>query len=148
MAPNRSVPCETVLPHIYYRNIEQALNWLTLNFGFTEHYRYGTPVSGAQIYLGRAVIMLASATARPGRTTPSQFGHATQCVTVFVDDVDAHYARTRTSGANIAEELHETVYGERQYAAIDVEGHLWLFSQHAHDVDPAAWGATVAHPMS
>jgi uncharacterized glyoxalase superfamily protein PhnB len=42
------------------------------------------------------------------------------------------------------EDLHETAYGERQYGVEDLEGHHWLFSRHARDVDPAEWGATVA----
>jgi uncharacterized glyoxalase superfamily protein PhnB len=63
---------------------------------------------------------------------------------VFVADVDAHYGRSRDEGAKIVEELHETVYGERQYAAEDLEGHRWLFSQHARDLAPEDWGARVA----
>jgi len=58
-------------------------------------------------------------------------------------DVDAHYAKAREAGARIVEELHETEYGERQYGAEDMDGHLWLFSQHARDVSPEEWGATV-----
>jgi uncharacterized glyoxalase superfamily protein PhnB len=58
-------------------------------------------------------------------------------------DVDAHYAKAVAEGAKIVEELQETVYGERQYGAEDLEGHKWLFSQHAKDVDPAEWGAKV-----
>jgi uncharacterized glyoxalase superfamily protein PhnB len=37
------------------------------------------------------------------------------------------------------------VYGELQYGAEDLDGHRWLFSRHARDVNPADWGATVAH---
>jgi len=44
----------------------------------------------------------------------------------------------------IVEEPHETVYGERQYAALDLDGHHWLFSQHARDLSPADWGARIA----
>jgi len=44
-------------------------------------------------------------------------------------------------GARIVEELNETAYGERQYVAVDLEGHPWLFSRPAHDVSPAEWGA-------
>jgi uncharacterized glyoxalase superfamily protein PhnB len=32
-----------VLPHITYRNVADASDWLTAMFGFTEHYRYGPP---------------------------------------------------------------------------------------------------------
>jgi len=42
------------------------------------------------------------------------------------------------------EEPHETEYGEFQYAAVDLEGHHWLFSRHARDVAPEDWGAVVA----
>jgi uncharacterized glyoxalase superfamily protein PhnB len=42
------------------------------------------------------------------------------------------------------EEPHETVYGEFQYAAEDLDGHHWLFSRHARDLSPDAWGATLA----
>jgi uncharacterized glyoxalase superfamily protein PhnB len=81
---------------------------------------------------------------RPGRATPAQVGHQTQSLTVFVDDVDAHFERAKAAGVKIVEDLHETVYGERQYGAEDLEGDRWLFSRHARDVSPDEWGATIA----
>jgi len=60
-----------------------------------------------------------------------------------VADVDVHYAKSKREGATIWEELQETVYGEKQYGATDLEGHRWLFSQHARDLDPQSWGAIV-----
>lgn len=139
---NRSVPVDTVLPHIVYRNVADAIAWLTKTFGFTEHYRYGDPAQGAQMYLGGAWIMLASA--RAGRATPAQLGSWTQSLTVFVDDVDAHFQRSISAGAKIVEDLHVTEYGERQYGVEDLDGHHWLFSQHARDVSPEEWGAKIA----
>jgi uncharacterized glyoxalase superfamily protein PhnB len=142
---NRSVPADVILPHLTYRNVADALAWLAKAFGFVEHYRFGEPggrVNGAQMHLGDAWIMLNSA--RPGSASPAQAGHQTQSLTVFVDDVDAHCERAKLTGAKIVEDLHETAYGERQYGVEDLEGHHWLFSRHARDVDPAEWGATVA----
>jgi uncharacterized glyoxalase superfamily protein PhnB len=139
------VPADVILPHLTYRNVADALAWLTKAFGFVEHYRFGEPggrVNGAQMHLGDAWIMLNSA--RPGSASPAQAGHQTQSLTVFVDDVDAHCERAKLTGAKIVEDLHETAYGERQYGVEDLEGHHWLFSRHARDVDPAEWGATVA----
>jgi len=63
---------------------------------------------------------------------------------VFVEDVEAHCARAKAGGARIVEEPHETEYGEFQYAALDLDGHHWLFSRHARDVAPKEWGAVVA----
>jgi uncharacterized glyoxalase superfamily protein PhnB len=139
---NRSVPTDTVLPHLVYRDVSRACEWLSQVFGFTEHYRYGDPVSGIQMHLGDAVIMLHGP--REGSESPATIGFRTQSLTIFVEDVDAHYARSRQVGAVIWEELHETIYGERQYGVKDLDNHRWLFSQHARDVRPEDRGATVA----
>jgi uncharacterized glyoxalase superfamily protein PhnB len=142
---NRSVPPDTLLPHVCYRNVEDALAWLSKAFGFVEHYRYGEPggrVNGAQVHLGNAWIMLRTVDSRG--QTPAQLGCGTQSLTVFVDEVEAHYKRAKSAGARIVEEPHETAYGEFQYAAHDLDGHHWLFSRHATDHAPEEWGAVVA----
>ena len=141
MIRNRSVPADIILPHILYQNVPDAMAWLTRVFGFTEHYRYGEPVSGAQMYLGGAYIMLKGGR---GHANPAQLGYGTQSLTVFVDDVDTHFARAKSAGGKILAELQVTVYGERQYGVEDHEGHHWLFSHHARDVSPDEWGATIA----
>jgi uncharacterized glyoxalase superfamily protein PhnB len=145
MLRNRSVPVDTLLPHLTYQNLAQAIDWLTATFGFVEHYRYGDPVQGAQLHLGNAFIMVNAA--RPGRASPAEAGCNTQSLTVFIEEVEAHFAHSRAAGIKIVEELHETGYGEFQYGAEDLEGHHWLFSRHARNVSPDAWGATIAHPL-
>jgi uncharacterized glyoxalase superfamily protein PhnB len=146
MVTNRSVPADTVLPHITYQSVAAASDWLTAVFGFTEHYRYGpaSEPSGAQMYLGAAWIMLDAADS--GQQTPAELGYGTQSLTVFVADVDAHFEHAKSAGAMIVEDLHETSYGERQYGARDLDGHHWLFSTHARDVSPAEWGAAMTTP--
>lgn len=141
---NRSVPTATLIPHLVYRNVPNACEWLARVFGFAEHFRYGDPVSGVQMYLGDAFVMLSGP--REGRDSPATVGSNTQMLTIIVPDVDAHYAHTRREGATIWEELHETVYGERQYGVADLDGHHWIFSQHARDLSPEDWGATLATP--
>jgi len=142
MINNRSVPTDTVVSHLIYENVGEAIAWLTKTFGFSEHYRYSDPIDGAQMRFGKAVIMLGHA--RGKRASPKQLGGGTQSVTIFVDDVDAHYRRTKAAGAKIVEELNETGYGERQYGVEDLDGHHWLFSKHARDVSPDEWGARIA----
>ena len=140
---NRSVPAHILLAHLVYEDIAEAISWLERVFGFAEHYRYGAPdqPDGAQMRFGEACFMLSRV--RTGRATPRQAGHITQMLTVFVADVDAHYARAQARGAKIVEEPHETIYGEWQYAAEDLDGHLWIFSRHSRDVAPEEWGAAV-----
>jgi len=138
---NRSVPTDIILPHINYQNLETAIAWLNSAFGFVEHYRYGEPISGAQLHLGNAWMMVNAA--KEGAKSPTQLGYGTQSLTIFVEDVDAHYARAKAAGAKILEQPHETIYGEHQYAAEDLDGHHWLFSRHARDANPADWGARI-----
>jgi uncharacterized glyoxalase superfamily protein PhnB len=55
MIANRSMPTDTVLPHLVYQNVADAIVWITKAFGFEEYYRYGepgAPVNGAQMHLG------------------------------------------------------------------------------------------------
>jgi uncharacterized glyoxalase superfamily protein PhnB len=128
-----------VLPHVVYRDVDSAAAWLRKTFGFEEDYRYGDPVQGVLVHLDQAWVMLTIA--RQGRSTPAQCGAWTQMLTVFVEDIDGHYRRVKSGGAKIVEELNETGYGERQFAAEDLDGHRWLFSRHVRDVSPAEWGA-------
>ena len=143
---NRSVPSNVILPHLVYTDLAEAIAWLSATFGFLEHFRYGDPKqpTGAQMHLGDAWIMVRGA--RPGSSSPSQLGAWTQSLTIFVDDVDAHYAKTKSAGAKIVEKLHVTEYGERQYGVEDFAGHHWLFARHARDVRPQEWGAMVSEP--
>jgi uncharacterized glyoxalase superfamily protein PhnB len=144
MIHNRSVPTDILLSHLVYENVPAAIAWLSKAFGFAEHYRYGDPADpgGAQLSLGKAYIMVRSA--RPGSASPKQAGCSTQSLTVFVEDVEGQYQRAKAAGAKIVEELHETEYGEHQFGVEDLEGHHWLFSRHARDVNPSDWGAHIA----
>ncbi len=145
MISNRSVPTDAVLPHIDYRDAEEAISWLSRAFGFVEHYRYGNPVSGAQMSIGNAWLMLKRA--RDQRAIPKVLGFGTESLTIFIEDVETHFEHAKSSGVTILEDLHETMYGELQYGAEDLDGHHWLFSRHARDVTPEQWGATVSRAI-
>jgi uncharacterized glyoxalase superfamily protein PhnB len=135
------VPADILLSHLIYQNLPEAITWLTRVFGFTEHFRYGEPVSGAQMLLGRACIMVRQA--EPGQASPHELGYGTQSLTVFVEDVDSQYRRAKQAGATIVEEPHETEYGEYQFGVEDLDGHHWVFARHARDVSPEEWGAKI-----
>ncbi|MBP3965997.1 VOC family protein [Paenibacillus lignilyticus] len=145
MILNRSVPSNHLVPHLYYENVAEALTWISQTFGFKEHYRFALPdgqLHGAMIYLGDVWVMLKSISRLTA--SPAKLGATTQSLMIFVSDIEAHYNGSKSAGALIVEELFETEYGERQYSVVDMENHLWQFSQHVKDVDPTAWGATLA----
>jgi uncharacterized glyoxalase superfamily protein PhnB len=142
MQENRSVPTTVMLAHVTYRDLEAARSWLESTLGFEEHFRYGDPLAGIQMHLGDAWIMLNLPTDK--RDSPAELGKISQYLTIVVSDVDAHYDLAIACGATIVEELNETMYGERQFVLQDPEGHHWLIAQHARDVAPEEWGATIS----
>jgi uncharacterized glyoxalase superfamily protein PhnB len=45
-----------------------------------------------------------------------------------VDDVDAHYERSKAAGAEIDRAPTDQAYGLREYGVRDPENHRWWFS--------------------
>lgn len=145
MIHNRSVPTDSMIPHLYYEDPATAAAWLSEAFGFTEHYRFELPdgrLHGVMMHFGDRWIMLKNA--NPHMVRPDRLGFSTQSLMIIVEAVDEHYAKATAAGARIVETLFETEYGERQYTALDTEGHVWMFAEHIRDVRPDSWGATMA----
>lgn len=56
-----------------------------------------------------------------------QLGGTSGGVYLVVADPDAHHARARAAGAEIARSLEDMNYGSREYSCRDLEGNLWSF---------------------
>lgn len=130
MIGNRSVPAATVIPVLAYDDVPRASEWLCRAFGFRERLRIGE--HRAQLTFGDGAVILTDRGARTGAA-----------VHVRVDDADRHHERARRHGARILQPPADQPYGERQYSAADLGGHVWTFSQSIADVDPASWGGTL-----
>jgi PhnB protein len=52
-------------------------------------------------------------------------------VLVYVENVDAHIAKARASGATILSEVESGGPGKR-YRAEDLEGHRWMFVERGY----------------
>jgi uncharacterized glyoxalase superfamily protein PhnB len=126
MIENRSVPTSTVIPVLAYDDVAKASDWLCRAFGFKERLRIGD--HRAQLVFGDGAVILIRGTDARG------------AVLVRVADADSHHARAKKSGARILEPPTDFPYGERQYNAEDLGGHVWTFSESIADVDPASWG--------
>jgi len=137
MLQNRSVPPGAVIPFLYYKDVPQAIEWLSSAFGFRERLRTPPDPDGsihlAQLHAGEGSVMLRTAEGEP----------APSSILVRVENVDAHCERARAFGARIAGEPKTAEFGERQYSAEDLAGNRWTFSQTISDVDPTSWGAIV-----
>ena len=142
MKPNRSIPSAVVIPVLIYPDVREAVAWLSAAFGFVERVRIGED-HRSQLSFGDGAVIIGDV--RHDRRPPRP-GEVTHSVMVRVDDVDAHCARARAHGAHVLMEPTDFEYGERQYAAEDLAGHHWTFSQTLDDVAPDAWGGMLVAP--
>jgi uncharacterized glyoxalase superfamily protein PhnB len=128
---------------IVYNEAAKAIDWLCRAFGFEVQLKVegdNGKIAHSELVLGGGLIMLGDLDkGRTWRKSPKDLGGVnTQCMAVYVDDVDAHCERARGAGATIAMEPKTTDYGDgywvdRSYEAIDLEGHHWYFLQRIED---------------
>jgi uncharacterized protein (DUF952 family)/uncharacterized glyoxalase superfamily protein PhnB len=132
LVDNRTMPAAVVIAQLVYDDVPEAIRWLSDTFGFAVRWQAGDHRAQLEIPGGGCVVVTEGRTSSvlPGRNS----------LLVRVSDVDAHYARTRERGATILDPPRDYPYGERQYAAEDLGGHHWAFSQSIADVVPEDWG--------
>jgi uncharacterized glyoxalase superfamily protein PhnB len=128
-------------PFLAYEDGLGALEWLSRAFGFVELTRMvdDGQLSHGEMDTGSGIIMLASPT--PDYQSPRHHREVCEAtrrwlsvpwvvdgVLVYVDDVDAHFARAQLAGAPILSEPESGPPG-RRYRVEDFEGHQWMFIQ-------------------
>jgi uncharacterized glyoxalase superfamily protein PhnB len=123
-----------------YERAADAIDWLVKAFGFEVRLKVpgeNGKIEHAELVFGDAVFMVGDARReqQPYRRAPSELdGANTQSIMVYVEDLDAHYARARDAGAKISKEIATHDYGEeywtdRGYECQDLGGHHWYFSE-------------------
>lgn len=118
-----------IVPEIPYDDTRGAAAWLVRAFGFQEKLRIGS--HRIQMRVGD----------EGGFVVVERRSEDGVCRTMVpVSDAREHCMRARAAGAVIVQEPTDRPYGERQYTARDIGGHLWTFSQTVRDVDPREWG--------
>jgi uncharacterized glyoxalase superfamily protein PhnB len=136
---------QTITPYLLYKDVAGAIDWLSQAFGFVERLRYADEsgaVTHAELTLGDGEVFLGNP--GPDFRNPKDLGAFSDLTHVYVDDVDAHFARAREAGATIHAEPEDQAYGDRRYDAEDPEGHRWSFAQLLREVPAEEWGATSA----
>lgn len=133
---------------VFYDDAAAAIDWICRVFGFEVRLRIegeAGRIEHSELVFGDGLIMVSSAGGKaerpvpvPGASPRAVQGNNTQMLCIFVDDVDAHCAHARASGARIIDEPSTQDYGDdywsdRSYRAEDLEGHHWWFMQRMRD---------------
>ena len=130
---------------LFYDDAGAAIDFLCKAFGFELQLRVdgeGGRVEHSQLVVGDGLLMVSSAGRKELRQSPRSVGGVnTQCLMLFVGDVDAHCVRARAAGAIVHQEPKTTDYGEdywadRSYEAEDPEGHRWWITQRVRSPKP------------
>jgi len=120
-----------VIPVLTYRDIAAAHDFLVAAFGFVPGGVHRTPDGQAvhgEVRAGESAIWLHRVAHEHQLDSPLAVDVANSGLVVYVDDVDAHYARARAAGATLDGAPVDQPYGQREYGARDLEGHRWWFA--------------------
>ena len=134
LSPNRSIPGCVIIPELAYDDVREAAAWLCETFGFSLRLEIGN--HRAQLVLGDGAIVVTQGARKAAGAAPER----QHSVMVRIENLDAHHARAVRLGAKIVRPPADHPFGERQYTAEDLGGHVWTFSQTIADSDPASWG--------
>lgn len=128
---------QRIVPALTYADAPAAIEWLCRVFGFEEIRRMEVGdgrIGNAALSLNGEQIMLASPFEEAGTMSPRDLPALHQQITVYLDDVDAHFAHAQAGGARILAPLQDQFWGARNYWVEDLEGHRWTFQQQIRQV--------------
>jgi PhnB protein len=129
-----------VSPYLCVAGAARAIDFYVDVFGAVERMRMpgDSPdnIGHAELELGTGMIMLADEFPDMGFLSPKSIGGSPVTVQVYVEDVDAVFARAIAGGATATRELENQFYGDRSGQFVDPFGHRWNVASHVEDVEP------------
>jgi PhnB protein len=125
----------TVTPYLMVRDAARAIAFYRDAFGAQQVMRFDTPngkVAHAEVTIGDSHVMLADES--PEFAGPQTLGGAGVSLMLYVDDVDATFARAVAAGATVRRPVADQFYGDRLGTLADPFGHVWSIATHREDV--------------
>ncbi len=129
----------TLTSYINIKGAVEAIEFYKKAFGAKEIGRITTPsgtIGHAEIQIGDSKIMLAEESEQWGNKSPVTLGDSPVCLCLYVEDVDAVFAKAITAGAKVTGEMDvkDQFYGDRTGSLTDPFGHKWTIMTHKEDV--------------
>ena len=129
----------TLTSYINIKGAAEAIEFYKKAFGAKEVGRISMPdgsIAHAELEIGNSKIMLAEENAQWGNVSPQTLGGSPVALCLYVEDVDAVFARALREGAQVTGEMEvkEQFYGDRAGSLIDPFGNKWSIMTHIEDV--------------
>ncbi len=128
-----------VTAYLVVNNAAEAIDYYKRAFDAVELFRLEAPGGGvghAEIRIGDAPVMLADAHPDMGFNDPGAYGDTPVSLMLYVEDVDAVFARAVEHGAEILRPVVDQFYGDRTGTLKDPFGHVWTVGTHTEDLTP------------
>ena len=127
----------TVTPYLAVRGAAAALDFYKKAFGAVEIMRMPQPdgrIGHADVTIGDSHVMLADEFPEMGILGPKARGGPTSSLLLYVEDVDAAFARALAEGATQERAPEDQFWGDRMGTLVDPFGHRWSLATHIEDV--------------
>lgn len=138
-SPAISLPdgCHSVTPYLIVKGATRAIDFYERAFGAVQRLTLPAPGGGighAELVIGDSVVMLADEFPGMAARCPQAIGGSPVSLLIYVDDVDAIYARALAAGALPLGSLENRFYGDRAGQVRDPFGHIWTLASHIENV--------------
>ncbi|GGE81711.1 VOC family protein [Pseudoalteromonas gelatinilytica] len=91
-------------------------------------------VAHGEIKIGDSYIMLSDTYPEMEYKSPQQLGGTPVNMMLYVEDVDAVFAKALSLGAKELRPVHDQFYGDRSGTLVDPFGHIWNIATHKEDL--------------
>ena len=152
MAAVRPIPegYPRVIPYLAIDGAAGAIDFYTTVLDAKERMRMPGPegkIGHAELEIGESVIMLSDEFPDMRNRGPKSVGGSPVSIMVYVEDVDATFAKALEKGATELRAVENQFYGDRTGSFEDPFGHLWHIATHVEDVPPEEMDKRMAQQM-
>ena len=142
----------TMLPHLTVKDGRAAMTFYEKALGATEMFSLDGPdgkLMHGSMCVNGAAFMLMDEFPEHGANSPKTLGGTPVSIHMWVEDVDAAYARAIDAGASSMLKPADMFWGDRYSVVVDPFGHRWSFAKHLKDMTPEEISAAMmsAPPM-
>lgn len=133
----------SITPYLTVDGAARAIDFYTAAFGARERMRLEAPggkLGHAEIEIGGGVVMLSDPWPGSHSAPPPAGGPVPVTIHLYVEDVDAGFARAIAAGATSVMPVKDQFYGDRSGMVRDPFGHVWYLATHVEDVPPEEMG--------
>ncbi|WOX20545.1 VOC family protein [Streptomyces solicathayae] len=126
-----------ITPYLCVDGAAAAIDFYVSVLGATERMRMPAPggrIGHAELALGNSVVMLADEFPDMEFRSPKAIGGSPVTLHVYVEDVDAVFAKALAQGAKELRAVKDEFYGDRTGQFEDPFGHRWNVATHIEDV--------------